>query len=205
MKLITMQTGVLGVNTYLVINENNGEAIVIDAGGNYQQIVEKLASENAKAVAVLLTHGHFDHIGAVSEFQNAGVTVYIHKADSLLTESPASAGFPEVAKLVVPFSADIFVEDGEVLNLAGMNVGVITTPGHTCGGVCYKIENSLFTGDTLFYRSYGRYDLAGGDYNTLMKSIKEKLFTLENLDVYPGHERSSTIDFEKQNNHCVSY
>ncbi|MEG2002146.1 MAG: MBL fold metallo-hydrolase [Clostridia bacterium] len=200
MRIEMMNTGILGVNTYIVFNDELHECVVIDAGGDFQRLSNYIAENGATCKAVLLTHGHFDHIGAAKEFQDNGAVVYIHKADEDFTLTPSSAGYPSLAKTVKPFSADKFVNDGDVLKLAGLDILVIHTPGHSKGSVTYKIESNLFCGDTLFCHSIGRTDLPGGDYDEIMKSIENKLFCFSNMKVFPGHDQFSTIDDEKINN-----
>lgn len=192
-----MITGMIGVNTYLVVNEQTNECVIIDAGGDYNKIFDKIIELKLTPKAVLLTHGHFDHIGAVAELQKDGLKVYMSEKDSGFTTNPRSGGFPEFAKYTKPFKADVFVKDGDILVLAGLKFTVIETPGHTKGGITYLVENALFTGDTLFHLSIGRTDLEGGDFNTLISSIKNKLFVYTDKIVYPGHEEITNIDDEK--------
>lgn len=193
-------TGMIGVNTYIVANEKTNECIIIDAGGDYNKIMSKIKGFSLNPKGVLLTHGHFDHIGAVAQLQKDGLKVYLNQADDGFTVNPRSGGFPEFAKYITPFKTDVFVNDNDVICLAGLEIKVITTPGHTLGGVTYLIEDSLFTGDTLFHLSIGRTDLEGGDYKTLISSIKNKLFTYTDKKVYPGHEEMTDIDYEKNYN-----
>lgn len=193
--------GILDSNTYVIMNGN--EAICIDAGVSYRDCKETLGN-GVKIVAVLLTHGHFDHCFYAKTFQDNGAKVYIHQSDSEMLNSASknlSAHFGYESEFT-PLNADCYVKDGENLNIAGLNVRVLRIPGHSEGCVAYIIDNSMFCGDTLFFNSYGRTDLGSNtSYAMLKQSIIEKIFTLEvNYTIYSGHGRSTTLKYEKENN-----
>lgn len=187
----------LGVNTYLIINEKNKECFVIDPGDEFNKIKQKIVENGANCKAVLLTHGHFDHIGAVKDFQDEGVAIYVKKEDEQFCIEPRSERYAHLTKGIKSFSADHYVEDKQVLKIADIDVEVIHTPGHSKGSVTYKIENNLFCGDTLFFQSIGRTDFPSGSYDEIISSIKNKLFCYSNMRVYPGHGVSTSIDEEK--------
>lgn len=180
--------GFLGANCYMLAGAGNSAA-VIDPGADYEKLKEALEGNGFKAEAVLLTHGHFDHCGAAKKFQDAGARICMHKAD---------------AEMIRDFKADVYVSDGDVLNVAGLSIKVMHTPGHSLGGVCYYTDGTLFSGDTLFHGDVGRTDLKGGDFGQIKKSIQEKLYTLpDDTKVYPGHEEETTTGEEKRGNHYV--
>lgn len=181
------------------------ETIVIDPADYGTKIYDALNRNGFRVKAVLLTHGHFDHIWGCEELVKAAgedVKIYACAAEQELLEDSgknvsAQAGRPCTVK------ADVFVKDGDIIEEAGMKCKVITTPGHTAGGCCYYFEEAdlLVSGDTLFQESVGRTDLPTGSMGTLVRSIKEKLLVLpENTQVYPGHGDSTTIDYEKKYN-----
>jgi len=198
----TLVMGSLQVNNYLVICEKTHNAVLIDAGGDYNSTIKEAEKYNAKIKYLLNTHGHLDHIAGNYDIQTkAGAKVLIHKADEFLVESLqkqlAMYGMPncETPKI------DEFVEDGQIISVGELIFKVIHTPGHSPGSVCYLTDNALFAGDTLFADSVGRTDLPGGSYEELEKSIKNKLFTLdEAIKVYPGHGPSTSIGHEKIHN-----
>lgn len=194
--------GALENNNFLLIDNFSKEAVLID-GSSYSDEIEKALQEHdATLKYLLLTHGHFDHILGVSEIKEKfGCKVLINKEDEVLLNSVNSyvaqfgIGNVEVPKI------DEYVEDNQVIKLGEHEIKVITTPGHTLGGVCYLVEDMLFSGDTLFYECVGRTDLPGGSFEQLVKNIKEKLFTLDkHIKVYPGHGYTSTIGHEIVNN-----
>lgn len=200
MKITKISVGDLQVNCYIVSKGN--DAVVIDAGDQYEKIIKAANGKNIKAV--LLTHGHFDHTGAVKELQENGAKVYISKEEEyMLCDSYACLSAP----FGFPFNeitADFTFSDGDILDIAGISFKVILTPGHTSGSACFLVDDILFSGDTLFYHSVGRTDFPGGDFEVISKSIKEKLFNLpENTKVYAGHGEDTTIADEKQFNPFV--
>lgn len=201
MKIDVVQTGPFAVNTYII--ENEGNFIVVDPGGNYDLIKSKVNGE--KIEAVLLTHGHFDHIGAVKKLQQDDeAPVYLHKGDLELINNQkvmAKAYGVELENI----TPDVVLFDDEDINLIGLNIKVVSTPGHTEGSVCYIIEKNIFSGDTLFYSTYGRVDLPGGDMDKIKNSIANKLFALDgDYTVYPGHGEKTTLDFERKHNMILS-
>ncbi|AIS52320.1 beta-lactamase domain-containing protein [Thermoanaerobacter kivui] len=202
MKIQKYVVGLYGVNCYIVFDEESGEAIVIDPGENASEIYKYIESNNLKVKYILLTHGHFDHIGGVEELRKlTQAKIAISKEDSpmLLNENLNLSEM--VYKKILCSPADILLNDGDTLSFGKYRVEVIHTPGHTKGGVCFKIGNVCFTGDTLFKGSIGRYDFPGGDFATLMDSIKNKLLVLgDDVLIYPGHGDSSTIGNEKRLN-----
>ena len=198
----TLVVGSFQVNNYLVIDENSGEAVLIDAGGDFEA-TKKLAEENkAKIKYILNTHGHMDHIAGDYDIQTKmDAKVFLHQDDEflipLMKAHLVEYGMP---KYEAP-KVDEYVKDGQEIQLGDLSFKVIHTPGHTPGAVSYLIGNVLFSGDTLFKDSVGRTDLPGGSYNQLEKSIKEKLFTLDdNVTAYSGHGPSTTIGYEKKFN-----
>lgn len=203
METVRLKTGVLGVNTYLVFDNGSG-AFVVDPGGDAQKIRQAAAERGRKIQAVLLTHGHFDHIGALQELQRDGAKVYVHTADApMLLDDEASLG-AQFGYSTEPCRADHLLSGGEELSLCGITIRVIATPGHTPGGVCYLAGDVIFSGDTLFCGSVGRTDFSAGDHAQLICSIKNKLFTLpEHLRVLPGHGEETTIEDEKKYNPFV--
>lgn len=205
MKFKTFQTGIYDVNTYLIWDEETLEAAVIDYGGFCSELLDEISKHSLKLKYILNTHGHFDHISGEKSLQESfNLPVYLHKGDLELANllEVILSGFG-VKPEKPPIITEILTEASE-LNLGKEKIKVIETPGHTQGGVCFLIGDDLFSGDTLFYESIGRTDLPGGNFVQLQKSIKTKLFTLnDNIKVHPGHGCSTTIGHEKLNNSFV--
>lgn len=180
-------------NTYILTLDSAPEAVIVDPGctpgAEQDQLLGWLEREGLKPVAVLLTHAHPDHVGGVKALQaRYGLPVYMGEAEKT------------VFKLDFETTP---VEDGQTLELAGLRFEVISTPGHTPGGVCYylRAEKALFTGDTLFRGTIGRTDLPGGDYDKLIVSIMDKVMGLDgDVDFYPGHGPASSLSDERTNN-----
>jgi len=185
--------GVYGANCYILMDEETKETAVIDPGGDIDDIEKQLQSLDAKVKYILLTHGHFDHTTGVDGLK--AITkgeVAIGKYDNDMILNNVQYYGP-----LIEGGADITLAEGDILNLGNHQIKVIETPGHTPGGLCFLLEKALFTGDTLFKRSIGRSDLAGGDHETLIRNIKEKITILpKETVVYPGHGPSSTIGEE---------
>lgn len=208
----SIPTGPLAVNTYIVsMNEpspeRRSECVVIDPA-NSGKVKRALDEMNFECKAILITHGHFDHIMGVAKLRDAtGAKVYINRLDAKAMSDSGASLATMVGFRVDPSDVDVFVQDNMVFTEAGIEFLAIHTPGHTKGGVCYILreERVIFSGDTLFFMSYGRTDLPGGDAVELYDSIVYRLFTLKgDYRVLPGHDRETTLDFERINNLCVT-
>ncbi len=203
MKIISLILGPVGTNCYLLINEETNETIIIDPADNSTAIKQKIKMEELTPVAILLTHGHFDHIMAATDIAKE-YNIFIHsyyEERDLLGDSKLNAGYLIRTNFtLVPHKE---FKDKEILRFGGMELLVIHTPGHTKGSVCFYHEESqcLITGDTLFRESVGRTDLPTGNSHTIQKSITERLFKLDDaVKVYPGHGETTTIGYEKMYN-----
>ena len=194
-----MVLGPVATNVYLVRNEERGEVVIIDPSDRADRIAATIKEAGDTPVAILLTHGHHDHIGAVEELKKEfGIEVYAHKDELALLADPSMSFARGIT--VTP---DKLVEEGDKLSLAGFDIRVLHTPGHTAGSCCYYLpeENVLFAGDTLFCGSYGRTDLPTGDQATIEKSVARLLTDLpEDTAVCPGHESFTTVEFERRYN-----
>lgn len=195
--------GPVCTNCYLLVNHKTGELLVIDPGDQAQLLEKQIEKTGAKPVAILLTHGHFDHAGAAEELADKyQISIYAHEAEKETLEDPRLNLCGMIGEHKV-YHADIFVKDEEVLNLAGFSIRVFFTPGHTIGGCCYYIadEKILFSGDTLFQESVGRTDFPRGSASDLIRAIREKLMPLpDDVTVYTGHDESTLIGYERMHN-----
>ena len=185
-------------NTYLINNQQN-EAILVDPGEGLDEYLEELNQYNIKAI--LLTHGHMDHIDGIKHFLN--VPIYIYKDEQVFLSSPDLSLYRYFNKHM-PFNiSDLSIhllEEG-IINLLGFNIEVIATPGHTKGSVCYLVDNKyLFSGDTLFQCSIGRTDFPTGSTLDMNKSLDRLKKLSDDVLVYPGHGAETNIKFEKQYN-----
>ena len=196
--------GPVMTNCYFAVNEGTKEMLIVDPGDSAGMLIHKIKERAYQPVAVLLTHGHFDHASAAEAIaKEFSVPVYAEEHEKKTLESPAVNLCGMMGQRGVVFHADIYAKDGEVLNLAGFSIQVLHTPGHTTGGCCYYIESeqALFAGDTLFCQSVGRTDFPGGSASVLLRSIEEKLMPLPGqTKVYPGHNETTTIGYERQYN-----
>ena len=206
MKVEKFVTGIISTNCYLAINEETKQTVVIDPAACPSYLMSHIKSEGLKVDAILLSHGHFDHImgidGFLSEFD---VPVYVHEDDADAMEDPVlnqsstyTSGYT--------FGKARYLRDRQTLELAGYTFQVIHTPGHTKGGCCYYVasEDVLFSGDTLFLNSVGRTDFVNSSTSDLMHSVREKLFLLpDDTIVYPGHMGETKIGYEKKHNPYV--
>ena len=206
MRLLHYIVGPIQTNCYVLVSDKD-EGIVIDPGASGKRIAEVLDKEGVKPVAVLLTHGHFDHVSGAEELcaQYDALPVYILDKEMKTLKDPETnltAVMSYEAKDFSPLITDTF-SDGDEKEIAGFKFRVIWTPGHTTGGCSYFFpeEKMLFPGDTLFCESAGRTDFKGGSTSDEIHSIRERLLTLpEDTTVYPGHDSTTTIAFEKINN-----
>lgn len=194
-----------GTNTYLVWDEKSKEAVLFDVAAPSQKLANEIRELGLNLKYLFLTHGHGDHIAGIEMIKNEfTVELGIHELDAeMLTNAQQNLSTYWNQNVVAP-QADLYFKDGDKFQVGELEIKVIHTPGHTKGGVCFLIANILISGDTLFAESIGRTDLPGGDYQILLNSIKEKLFTLPgNTVVYPGHGPETTIEDEKVGNPFV--
>ncbi|MCG8688624.1 MAG: MBL fold metallo-hydrolase [Desulfobacterales bacterium] len=197
-----MEVGPIMANCFILGCEKTKEAAVIDPGDDADRILMALAKAELKVKYLINTHGHFDHVGANKRMkETTGAQIAVHPDDEpmLVELSRSAAMFGLSAENSPP--ADILLKDGDEISFGEITLKVIHTPGHSPGGICLYTPGHLFAGDTLFMGSIGRTDLPGGDYDTLISSIKTKLLDLDDdTVVYTGHGPETSIGNEKRMN-----
>jgi len=204
MKIQLFVENAIQTNCWVVIDEDSKEAIIIDLGGGYRDIKKYIDDQNAKLKFVICTHGHFDHIMGIPEMQQAepNIPVYMSKKDeNMASDINKMLQMFGIPGNYPPVKVSEFIDENSKLSIGSHNIEIIETPGHTQGGLCFKIDNLLFSGDSLFNREIGRCDLPGGNFNSLISALKTKIITLpEDTEVFPGHGSTTTIKEEKLKN-----
>ena len=205
----SMVVGMVQTNCYVVYDKETKQAVIVDPGDRADQIIAACQELDVKPEAILLTHGHFDHIMAAEELRNTfGVKIYACEKEVEVLTDGAKNQMIRYYRKNYSLTPDVTVKEGDELALAGFTWTVMETPGHTCGCCCYYIESEgvIFVGDTMFKGSYGRVDLPTGDGMAMLESVKRLLKTLpETVVVYPGHMDETTIAYEKTHNPLARY
>lgn len=203
MDVVTFSDYSFGSNTYLAVNEDSAEAVLIDAGVSASEVLDYLQENDLELKAILLTHGHPDHLISLKDIADATeAPSYMHPIDVQMLQHipPALLAMLGMDKLELP-EEFLPLEDDQELELAGMTFKVLYTPGHSQGSVCFLTDGVLFAGDLVFHGSIGRTDFPGGSMATLVKSVKEKVFTLpSDTRILPGHMDATVVGWEKKTN-----
>lgn len=204
MKLETLTVGPFAENCYLYWDEKTGKGVVIDPGAEAGRIIGEVERASFVPIAILLTHGHADHIGAVNEVKDKWkLPLYIGKGEEKYLSDPNLNGSAFYDHEITAYKPEYQVEDEKYYQFDSISLRVLFTPGHTTAGICYLDEkqNLIFCGDTLFQQSIGRTDLPGGDFDTLIRSINTKILTLpDDIVCLPGHGPATTVGAERVSN-----
>lgn len=208
MNVRNMPSGMLMVNTYLVIDENTKKGFIVDPGGFDKKLCSVVEQSGISLEYIILTHGHVDHIGGVEDYRKKfpQIKVIAAKAELEMLKNPDFNMSNMMGMSPVSLVPDITVVEGDCISVGDIDIRFVMTPGHSPGGMCIIIdkEKVVFSGDTLFAQSIGRTDFPGCSFEKLINSIKEKLFVLDDdTVVYPGHMNSTSIGFEKRHNPFV--
>ncbi len=199
MKITTFVLGLLRNNTYIVENQEEKTCFIVDPSTESNKLTDYIDGNNIQLEGILLTHGHFDHIGGVARLKERyGAKVFMHKMDIDFIDNPLDFGrkFPR-------FDVDEIVDDGDEITLCNEKIKVVHTPGHSLGGVCYVCDGVIFCGDTIFKDGYGRCDLRSGDFTALQNSI-QKIFDLQgDYVLLCGHGPSTTLAYERARNEIM--
>lgn len=206
MQVKTYVGGPLSVNCYLVTDEATNKGFVIDPGGENKRLIAYVQENQTSIEAIILTHGHPDHICGIETFQKAfpeAITV-AHEDEHEMLEQPEINHSKQYCGKAISVKPDRFVRDHDSIRIGGLEPVFLHTPGHTPGGMCIYLNDCLFSGDTLFRNSIGRTDFPYSSFATIKKSIIKQLFVLpDDTTVYPGHEGTTSIGLEKENNPFV--
>ncbi|MDF2546562.1 MAG: fold metallo-hydrolase [Anaerosolibacter sp.] len=198
--------GIYAVNCYVLTCEETKKTAIIDPGGDADDIISYMKQHHLQPEMIILTHGHGDHIGAIQEIKaQMNIPIYIHKDDGYMLKDPRKNLTSLMGMQEVQVEADIFLSDGDIVELGSLRLHVIHTPGHTRGSICIRVNDVIFSGDTLFAQSIGRTDLDGGSFELIIDSIKRKLMVFnDEIKVLPGHGSSTTIGIERTMNPFVN-
>lgn len=196
MKVLKITTGPLAVNTYFLINEDTKKAVMIDGGHLHKQIKEYASNNGFTITAELLTHSHFDHSMGAKLFQQDGVKIYASEleAEKLKNNQTLAKDFGLKAE---PLIVDEILHDGQKIEIEGIKIKVMQTPGHTDGSLIFIVEDKIFSGDTLFFESYGRTDFPTGSIKDMAESINRILSLEGDYIVYTGHGEETTLSHER--------
>ncbi|WOC31409.1 MULTISPECIES: MBL fold metallo-hydrolase [Caproicibacterium] len=200
MQIERITGGPLPTNCYLLTDEQTGQTAVIDPGFYNAELAD--AVQTHKVVMILLTHGHFDHITGVKQLADStGAKIYMDEADRAFPQNPELnlSGAMGLAP-VEPFVPDVLLHDGDEISLGSLQLQVLHTPGHTCGGCCYLTGDAIFSGDTLMCGTVGRTDFPTGSYEEIIKSVKRLRDLPGEWRVLPGHEFETKLSWERANN-----
>jgi len=199
-----LMVGLLEVNCYILGDEETKEAVVIDPGGDEDEILEALNFHGLQLKTIIDTHGHFDHVDANQPLKDAtGAAIAIHEADAAMLAKPSAEAMFFTGNRLRLSAADILLKEGDVLSFGKYRLKVLHTPGHTPGGISLVMEGNtlVYVGDLLFQGSIGRTDFPGGSFEDLINAVKTKIFPLgDNYTVYPGHGPATTVGQERKYN-----
>ena len=184
--ILPLTVGELATRCYVLWLDGRDDCLVIDPGAEAETI--RRACENRRIAAILLTHGHFDHIGAARGLMAEDTVLAVHRLDAPLLSDPQANVSWMLGRSVTAPTPTRLLEEGDAVEIAGMTLQVLHTPGHIPGGVCYKLGENLFTGDTMFDRGYGRTDLPGGDEAALIRSLRRLTPLRRTCRIFAGHE-----------------
>ncbi len=204
MQITRIAGGPLPTNCYFLKDEATGASAVVDPGFESGELSE-LARSDGRVEAILLTHGHFDHIAGVAKLKReTGAKIYLYSDELLFVKDGAlnlTGMFFESA--VPPFSVDFPLNDGDTIRLGSLKIRVMHTPGHTVGGCCYIVEDAIFSGDTLMKLSCGRTDFPTGSDSQMLDSLRRLGELKGDYRVFPGHGSPTTLDYERRSNSCM--
>lgn len=208
MRVKSLIVGMVQTNCYLVYDEETKQTAIVDPGDGADIISSECKKLGLKPEAILLTHGHFDHIMAAAALREEwGLKIYACEKELEVLRDGSKNMMLTYYRKSYALEPDVMVRDGETFEVAGFTWKVIETPGHTIGSCCYYVEDEdvLFSGDTLFHQSYGRVDFPTGNAMEMLASVKKLLGLPEDVMVYPGHMDATTIGFEKKYNPLARY